>query len=76
MLMRSKVLMLLSLDHFLKKNTIKDLQALSYLGESTVEYLTYTIKDLVGRSEERRVGKECRSRWLPYNAKKSNEETK
>src|SRR2546429_9473960 len=23
--------------------------------------------DLVGRSEERRVGKECRSRWSPYH---------
>ena len=22
---------------------------------------------LVGRSEERRVGKECRSRWSPYH---------
>src|SRR3712207_9403052 len=25
-----------------------------------------------GRSEERRVGKECRSRWLPYHLKKKN----
>ena len=24
-------------------------------------------KDRVGRSEERRVGKECRSRWSPYH---------
>src|SRR5690242_20857481 len=24
-------------------------------------------KSLVGRSEERRVGKECRSRWSPYH---------
>ena len=23
--------------------------------------------DLLGRSEERRVGKECRSRWSPYH---------
>ena len=23
--------------------------------------------DLCGRSEERRVGKECRSRWSPYH---------
>src|SRR5215204_7170843 len=27
-----------------------------------------------GRSEERRVGKECRSRWSPYHEKKKNEE--
>ena len=25
------------------------------------------IKELVERSEERRVGKECRSRWSPYH---------
>src|SRR2546430_17669693 len=25
------------------------------------------------RSEERRVGKECRSRWSPYHLKKKNE---
>src|SRR5207249_12031407 len=25
------------------------------------------------RSEERRVGKECRSRWSPYHEKKKNE---
>ena len=24
-------------------------------------------KEAVGRSEERRVGKECRSRWSPYH---------
>ena len=23
--------------------------------------------DTIGRSEERRVGKECRSRWSPYH---------
>src|SRR4029077_21291289 len=26
--------------------------------------------DLIARSEERRVGKECRSRWSPYHLKK------
>src|SRR5438445_13688681 len=29
---------------------------------------------LAFRSEERRVGKECRSRWSPYHEKKKNEE--
>src|SRR5215472_15077891 len=28
---------------------------------------------LVGRSEERRVGKECRSRWSPYHSKKKSQ---
>src|SRR2546425_11957442 len=26
-----------------------------------------SIYDIMGRSEERRVGKECRSRWSPYH---------
>src|SRR3712207_5070631 len=28
--------------------------------------------ELVARSEQRRVGKECRSRWLPYHSKKNH----
>ena len=31
---------------------------------STTSQLTWKIQ---GRSEERRVGKECRSRWSPYH---------
>src|SRR3712207_9208968 len=34
------------------------------LAGSTSEYLQFL---LPGRSEERRVGKECRSRWSPYH---------
>src|SRR5215213_10741174 len=30
----------------------------------------------VSRSEERRVGKECRSRWSPYNKKKKKKKRK
>ena len=26
-----------------------------------------SVDDALGRSEERRVGKECRSRWSPYH---------
>src|SRR5256885_15987095 len=29
------------------------------------------VEDVVARSEERRVGKECRSRWSPYHSKKT-----
>ena len=29
--------------------------------------ITKTAKKLYTRSEERRVGKECRSRWSPYH---------
>ena len=42
---------------------------------NTDEYFTYLINKakriyyprVSGRSEERRVGKECRSRWSPYH---------
>ena len=30
-------------------------------------YLKYREMDMLQRSEERRVGKECRSRWSPYH---------
>ena len=33
-------------------------------GHSDADVLTHAIMD---RSEERRVGKECRSRWSPYH---------
>ena len=34
------------------------------ISESTTEAV---LTDVVDRSEERRVGKECRSRWSPYH---------
>src|SRR5688572_33340891 len=33
------------------------------------------IPEQAGRSEERRVGKECRSRWAPYHYKKKKSAT-
>ena len=44
------------------KKIIKELS--DYLDEFNLTELEYTEKD---RSEERRVGKECRSRWSPYH---------
>ena len=32
-----------------------------------LENVKYFSFDLIFRSEERRVGKECRSRWSPYH---------
>ena len=32
-----------------------------------IENLNIEISELSDRSEERRVGKECRSRWSPYH---------
>ena len=37
-----------------------------FAGETDVETAFATIEE-EGRSEERRVGKECRSRWSPYH---------
>ena len=31
------------------------------------EKRTYSVQEIADRSEERRVGKECRSRWSPYH---------
>src|SRR6476661_10293857 len=35
---------------------------------------TASTRSAVARSEERRVGKECRSRWWPYHYKKKKKE--
>ena len=37
------------------------------LGVSVAGFLMYPLLKRVYRSEERRVGKECRSRWSPYH---------
>ena len=34
---------------------------------SKMEQIIEEIEDYIDRSEERRVGKECRSRWSPYH---------
>src|SRR5260221_10673156 len=36
-------------------------------GAAAVESVAFTASDAARRSEERRVGKECRSRWSPYH---------
>src|SRR5256885_7334231 len=58
-------------------NTVKilvcpgDAAKLSYKelgwGEFRDEMSSYELRTTGGRSEERRVGKECRSRWSPYH---------
>ena len=35
--------------------------------EAANRWSVWVSADAVGRSEERRVGKECRSRWSPYH---------
>src|ERR1051326_6208184 len=41
--------------------------ALDWIREGEKQYRVSAIKPPVLRSEERRVGKECRSRWSPYH---------
>ena len=68
-------------DFIITTDTTTDLPA-SYVNEHhlgmmslpyTIENQTYTWehslpeKEFYARSEERRVGKECRSRWSPYH---------
>ena len=39
----------------------------TYLIGSIFSGILYFVTNRGGRSEERRVGKECRSRWSPYH---------
>ena len=41
--------------------------AASQMKVLSAEYTTAATKAKLFRSEERRVGKECRSRWSPYH---------
>src|SRR5438093_13535064 len=50
-----------------------ELTARHHAGASEGRRLRQTPEE-INRSEERRVGKECRSRWLPYHLKKKKEE--
>ena len=43
------------------------LSAAIYAGRAKFDTLIIEEKPMSGRSEERRVGKECRSRWSPYH---------
>src|SRR5690606_40475609 len=39
-------------------------------GSAGILPISWSYIAMLGRSEERRVGKECRSRWSPYRSKK------
>ena len=47
-------------------NSFNDWGWLEGLDHPELEVVTGDVRDLT-RSEERRVGKECRSRWSPYH---------
>ena len=59
------------LGHYVRNRTYENFKRISRHENTHVETLVSVIKSLGGRpvprSEERRVGKECRSRWSPYH---------
>ena len=52
---------------FLHGRTTKNMIELPKSWEEDIDMSTVTIHLTQVRSEERRVGKECRSRWSPYH---------
>ena len=54
--------------YFLPGNVVADLniKLLAASLSNKVDFLLIELAD-IDRSEERRVGKECRSRWSPYH---------
>src|SRR5574340_512563 len=48
-------------------NTSRGQMALPWLGSNDALPLATRMETRLPRSEERRVGKECRSRWSPYH---------
>ena len=48
----------------LQKKAVSEQEKLS---RKTVKSILPVKKGIIKRSEERRVGKECRSRWSPYH---------
>ena len=49
----------------IRKTTMDEIAKMARIGKSTLYYYFKSKEDI--RSEERRVGKECRSRWSPYH---------
>ena len=44
-----------------------EMQGLSVFGTFSIAFALRSIGSILARSEERRGGKECRSRWSPYH---------
>ena len=67
---RTDLLMRKPSDH-IEKHDLLDLSRLIHLPEQaatqTIHQVTRQLHAIDNRSEERRVGKECRSRWSPYH---------
>ena len=53
--------------HLIRKVTGKQVTEFEQLTVEEQEKVIHELKNYSRRSEERRVGKECRSRWSPYH---------
>ena len=60
--MRPKIIAHRGASHLAPENTLAAFRLAAAMGVDGIEFDT-----LLTRSEERRVGKECRSRWSPYH---------
>ena len=58
--------MLKDLKEFLLRGNVVDLAVGVIIASAFGAIVTSFVNDVL-RSEERRVGKECRSRWSPYH---------
>src|ERR1041385_7053792 len=54
-------------DHTCKSSTLAHQSEFAFIDASIPILNPAGIEDILDRSEERRVGKECRSRWSPYH---------
>ena len=56
-----------SIGGFVKAPAGKDINFMVIHKPAVIKYWKHTARNIDDRSEERRVGKECRSRWSPYH---------
>ena len=55
------------MEGMMKNNLYKSLPPLERRPDGSLYRMTPAQRKQAARSEERRVGKECRSRWSPYH---------
>ena len=58
-----------AIDAALPRKLVMDLEGVTFMDSSGIALILRAQQrmQLLDRSEERRVGKECRSRWSPYH---------
>ena len=64
---RNLITILMSVELILNSVNINFLAFNRYLYPHKLEGMFFSLFVIAVRSEERRVGKECRSRWSPYH---------